>query len=148
MKVKNDSPVAVWKSSDQPRGGTYGARTCSPVLDKDYFYVVCDNETLCCLDVKTGKPMWKQGGFGAGSWAAGLIKADGVLFVMNYKDSAVVMVQPTPTGYVELGRLPSQRKDKVVVAPALADKKLYIRTYLYLTCVDLSPDIPPTRPSN
>ena len=68
--------------------------------------------------------------------------ADGVLFVMNYEDAAVVMVKPTPSGYVEMGRLPAKRKDKAVVAPALADKKLYIRTYLDLTCVDLSPSVP------
>ena len=71
VKVKDNTPTAMWKSSSVPGGRAYGARTCSPVLDKDSFYVVCDNTRLCCFDVKTGKQMWKQGGFVRGHGPAG-----------------------------------------------------------------------------
>jgi outer membrane protein assembly factor BamB len=133
VRVKNDVPTQVWRAS-------FATKICSPVVVNDLVFCLGESAELCCIDVKTGKEMWRQRGFSSGNWCSSLIAADGVLIVMNHLDSAIVLVEPTGAGYRELGRLPAPRKDTSVVAPALADKKLFVRAQRQLFCVDLDPE--------
>jgi outer membrane protein assembly factor BamB len=138
VQVQDNAPTQMWKNS-------FATKICSPVVLKDLVFCLGENANLCCMDVKTGKTMWTQGGFSAGNWCSGLIAADGVLIVMNHLDGAIVLVEPTANGYHELGRLLAV-KGTSVVAPALSNKKLYVRTGRDLYCVDLSPDAKPAEP--
>src|SRR5262249_20039537 len=56
---------------------------------------------LICIDFKTGATKWENRSVGKGSISA----ADGRLYVRGEKDGQVALVEATPAGYKERGRL-------------------------------------------
>src|SRR5262249_35840951 len=65
-----------------------------------------NNSALICLDFKTGATKWENRSVGKGSVSA----ADGRLYVRGEKDGQVALVEVSPAGYKETGRLkPAER---------------------------------------
>jgi hypothetical protein len=133
LKIGKDSATKVYETGrDNP--GSWASKTASPVLYKGCVYMTSENQSLGCLDVKTGKELWRQGGFGEGT----IVVVDDVLIVQSSSTGDTVMVKPSGAGYQELGRLKLIKG--YVTAPAFADKKLYIRDQKTFMCVDLDPE--------
>jgi hypothetical protein len=97
---------------------------------------------LNCIELKTGKLMWKQPGFKGG---VSLIEADGLLFVRSLQ--TLQLVEATPTGYAEKGKIEKlhafDEKTRQVwlgdwVMPALSNGRLFIRTPSELICYKAS----------
>ncbi len=85
---------------------------------------------LSCVDIATGKRLWRKTRFGKSN----LIAADGKLFFTTMQGELVI-VRATPKAYEELGRA------KVIgatrQAPALAGGRLYLRDDREIVCVDV-----------
>ena len=71
------------------------------VLVGDHLYGFDDPGTLTCLEFKTGKTVWQNRSVGGNG---SVLYADGKLYARS-QDGAVALVDATPTGYNETGRL-------------------------------------------
>src|SRR5581483_3791866 len=58
-----------------------------------------DDGILECLDVKTGKKVWKDGRYGHGQ-----VLLAGDLLLIQAENGAIVLVEPSPDGLRELGQ--------------------------------------------
>lgn len=93
-----------------------------------------DENTLRCLDWKTGAERWAMRGMGKG----GLIAADGKLIVLTERGELVV-IQATPERLVELSRAKVLQGD-CWTHPVLANGFIYCRSHEgTLVCVDVRP---------
>jgi outer membrane protein assembly factor BamB len=102
----------------------------SSVLYRGHLYGFND-ATLACLDVRTGKTLWKQRGFDKGS----LLAADGRLYILG-EHGKLALAEATPQEYRELSQFQPFRS-RCWTAPVLADGKLYLRDEQEVLCLDL-----------
>ncbi|HET6883866.1 MAG TPA: PQQ-binding-like beta-propeller repeat protein [Pirellulales bacterium] len=94
----------------------------------DYLYGTT-NQALLCVEFTSGKVKWQERALGAAS----LCYADGRLY-LHGENGAVALVEPTPEGYHEKGRitLPDQSAERNLMGkawayPVVANGRLYIR---------------------
>jgi outer membrane protein assembly factor BamB len=99
----------------------------------DYLYGT-GGAALVCLEFKTGKVVWKERGVGKGS----IMAADGHLYVRG-QNGAVALVEATPEGYKETGRLqqPDRSRFPTFPHPVVAGGRLYLRDEDALFCYDI-----------
>lgn len=113
----------------------------SSVLHEGHIYGF-DNATLKCIDASTGEQKWVQRGFGKGS----LILADGLLFVLSDR-GVLSLVEATPSGYVEKGKLQAM-EGKTWTAPTLSNGKLFLRDEDEMVVLDVkTPAAPAATPT-
>lgn len=91
-----------------------------------------------CIDMLTGKRLWKEQR-GAGTGSAAILYADGRLY-FRYEDGEMALVEANPKEY----KLTSQFKLASVKGkswphPVIVDGKLYIRDQESLLCYDVRP---------
>lgn len=87
---------------------------------------------LTCIDLKTGRIRWAQGGLGTGS----LMLADGKLIVLG-EAGKLAIVEASPAGYKELASA-DILKGKCWTVPVLANGRIYARNAAGdLVCVDV-----------
>lgn len=91
-----------------------------------------DNATFKCISIADGQTLWRERGFGKGS----LIVADDKLIVLT-DDGWLVLLDPTPNGYVELGRVEVLEGDSWT-PPSLAGQWLYVRDHQDIVCLNLA----------
>ncbi len=121
-RLRGGEPVAsLWSTPVQKDGFLYGMIS----------YKAFGNGPLKCVDLKTGAVKWEQPGFGAGN----------VLLAGNYvvalaDDGRVVLVEATPAGYREAGRLKAL-EGKCWSNPALSDGRLYVRSTKEGACFEM-----------
>jgi outer membrane protein assembly factor BamB len=108
------------------------AHMASPIFLNGYMYGNTDPGDLICLDPNTGETKWRQNGFEKGP----VTMADGVLLVFDGKGGDLVMVDPNPTAYKELGRF-KPLGGQSWTAPIIANGKLIVRNTKELACFDL-----------
>lgn len=85
---------------------------------------------LTCIDAATGERKWQQLRYGKGN----AIAADGKLF-LSTMEGELVVVQPSPDKYIELGR--KEVLGMTRQAPALAAGRLYLRDDAEIVCLDV-----------
>lgn len=93
-----------------------------------------DQLDLVCMEVRTGKIVWREKGirtFGKGS----LLIADGKLIVMC-EDGNLVLADATPTGYKPISTF-RVFQNKAWTVPVLANGKLYLRDESQIVCLSL-----------
>ena len=105
----------------------------SCVLVDGYLYGF-DNSLLKCMKLETGEVMWQDRSVGKGS----LIAANGHLLVLGEKGD-LALVETTPAGYQEKGRIKALESDRAWSPPALAEGRLYVRDLKNMACIDLAP---------
>jgi outer membrane protein assembly factor BamB len=93
-----------------------------------------DKTDLVCMDVRTGRVVWRQKGFrtfGKGT----LLVADGHLFILG-EDGTLTVAEATPAGYHPKA---SYRVfvNKCWTVPALSRGRLYVRDESEIVCLDL-----------
>lgn len=108
----------------------------TPVVKDGYLYGMFSFKEygagpLACVDIRTGKDMWKEAGFGPGQ----VILADDKIIALSDKGE-VVIIEAKPDKYVEL-----KREDildgKVWSYPVLAYNHLFARSTKEGVCLDL-----------
>jgi outer membrane protein assembly factor BamB len=107
------------------------------VLVGDYMYGT-GGAGLMCVEFMTGTIKWTERGVGPGS----ILFADGRLYIHG-EGGATALVEPSPEGYKEKGRIeasdvPGRGTNKAWAYPAIANGRLYIRELGLLWCYDIS----------
>jgi outer membrane protein assembly factor BamB len=128
VKVAANQPTVAWENK------AIVAHFSSPVLLDGYIYGDSDPDHLVCLDPNTGEIKWRQPGFDKG----GLTVVGGLIVAMSGRTGDVVLVDPQPTGYKELGRLKTMGGPNAWTAPVVAYGKLLVRNRTALACYDLN----------
>ena len=89
-----------------------------------------------CIDMKTGKILWKEKGPGEGS--AAVICADGLLY-FRYDNGVVALIEANPKGYKLVASFATPKSGGPAWAhPVILDGKLYLRWVDSLLCYELS----------
>lgn len=87
---------------------------------------------LICLDPQTGATKWRQEGFEKGPIAM----VDGVLLALNGSTGDLMMVDPKPDAYHELGRFKPLGGQSWTM-PVISNGKMIVRNKAELACFDL-----------
>ena len=111
---------------------TLVARTASPVLVDDLFYMVADDGMMTCLESANGKEVWRQRI--NGKYAASPIYADGRLYFFNQTGETTVLKPGRTFQILATNRL----ADGFMASPAVAGKALILRTKTSLYRVETS----------
>jgi outer membrane protein assembly factor BamB len=128
------TPSSAWKNPD------LSGYFATPVaVDKEHAYMLTTAllpqpaSSLRCIEVKTGKELWKQDK--VGTYQAGLIRTgDNKLLVLD--DAGVArLLEHDPKSYHELARF--QACGSTMVNPALANGMFYVRDNKAVTCWQL-----------
>lgn len=98
------------------------ARTASPVIVDDLIYMVSDGGDLTCLDVATGKLVWKENI--GGNYAASPIYADGRLYFPNQQSKTTVVKPGRSFEVLAVNVL----EKGCMASPAVSGKALFLRT--------------------
>jgi len=86
---------------------------------------------LACVDIKTGKDMWKEGGFGPGQV---ILSGDKVIALSDKGE--VVVAEAKPDKYTELKR-DDVLEGKVWSYPVLAYNHLFARSTKEGVCLEI-----------
>ena len=97
-----------------------------------------DDGILCCLDLETGKRLWKKGRYGFGQML--LLPDQNELLILSEK-GAVVRVATDPEKHVETARFLAIQ-GKTWNHPIVAHGRLYVRNGEELACFQLTPGEP------
>ena len=117
----NRNTAAHWSTSVAHDGYLYGC----------YGHGSYGTGPLKCIDIRTGKVMWEQAGFGHGQ----VIMAGNQL-VATTDAGVLLLIEPTPKAYRELARA-DVIDGKVWASPALSDGQLFLRSTTHGVCVEL-----------
>ena len=100
----------------------------------DGFLYGCDERILTCLDMLSGKVMWKERSPGKGS----ITFADGMLIVRN-EQGPMTLLEANSERYVEKGRFeqPNRSRRQAWAYPVVANGHLLLRDQETLLCYDL-----------
>lgn len=107
------------------------------VLMGDHVYGHSESKGLVCMDLKTGKLAWNEKGKAP---KGSICAAEGMLY---YRAEAgkgtVLLVEATPTGFVEKGRFdqPERTPKNSWPHPVVANGKLYLRDQDLLLCYNI-----------
>ncbi|MGE5192041.1 MAG: PQQ-binding-like beta-propeller repeat protein [Deltaproteobacteria bacterium] len=119
----------LWKSPQKMR-----TKFTTAIMHRSFAYGL-DDGILACLDVATGKQVWK-----GGRYQHGQLLLAGDLLIVQAENGEVVLVQPDPTKLIELARIPAL-SSKTWNNPALAGRFLLVRNDQEAVCFEL-----PVRP--
>ena len=92
-----------------------------------------DDETLACLDLKTGRRKWKERA-GRYGWGQVLLAED--TLIVQADTGEVVLVEATPEKFHELARYP-MLEGKTWTNPALSGNRLLVRNDRWAACYEL-----------
>lgn len=115
------------------RQGRDAPKTPSPVIVGDLLYLVSDNGAVTCLEVATGKPVWKQRIGGA--HAASPLYADGRLYFSSKQGKTTVITPGRTCQILATNAL----ADGFMASPAVSGKALFLRTRSRLYRIEAAP---------
>ncbi|MEW6158873.1 MAG: PQQ-binding-like beta-propeller repeat protein [Verrucomicrobiota bacterium] len=111
------------------------------VLVGDHLYGYSDGVGWVCQDFKSGEEVWSENqALGKGAVAC----ADGMLYCLDENRGTVALVEASPKGWKEHGRLRLDPQSKIRppqgrfwTHPVIANGKLYLRDQEYIYCYDV-----------
>lgn len=101
------------------------------VVRGNYVYGLDDPGVLTCLDLSTGKRMWRDGSYGFGQ----LLLVDDLLLV-QCESGDVALVDPSPDALHEIARFEALQS-RTWSSPALAGHRLLVRNDQEAACFEL-----------
>lgn len=101
----------------------------TPLVHGDHAYGL-DDGILACVDLVSGRRAWKEG-----RYQHGQVLRAGNLLLVQAEDGAVVLVEATPAGHRELGRIEAL-SGKTWNNPALAGRYLLVRNDREAACYE------------
>lgn len=129
--VKSPGGDELWASDD-----ILSSQYSTPVIRDGYLYGIHGREDippahLRCVELKTGKQMWSEDGFGV---AHPILAGDKLLLLTV--EGELILAEASPKAYRELGRA-TIAKSTTRALPALANGHFYCRSMEKLLCVKL-----------
>jgi outer membrane protein assembly factor BamB len=120
-----------WQTRMIREGRHMKTKFTTPIYHDGYIYGL-DNGILECLDpARLERPLWKEG-----RYQHGQILLAGDLLIVQAENGPVVLVEPSPKGPHELGRIDAL-SNKTWNNPALAGKYLLVRNDREAACYEL-----------
>jgi outer membrane protein assembly factor BamB len=109
----------LWHKSKD--GGWLG----TGIVDNGAIYICDINGLISCIDVQTGKVLWKERSGGGGTWSSITQTADGLMFLLT-KSGSTTVFQPSRDGFrkIAVNELDEPTNASVVVA----GKDVLVRT--------------------
>lgn len=101
----------------------------TPIVYGDYLFDWTDEGIIACVDVKTGKDVWVQRL--GGKFTSSLIGIDGKIYAVE-ESGKVTVIEAGPE-FKELGN--ADLGDGSYSTPAIANGRLYLRTFSRLKCL-------------
>lgn len=110
-------------------------RVGSGVIVDGHVYIVNENATAHCYDLKTGEDLWKKvprlrGGLTWGS----IVHADGRLYVLMRNGDTVVLAANPKHEVLAVNSLESGELSNS--SPAISNGRIYLRTFKHLWCIE------------
>jgi outer membrane protein assembly factor BamB len=134
LGMGNDGPTAkqLWVNP------AYNCYFATPVAVGKSLYLVTGSllakkATLRCIDIESGKELWKRDN--VGRYHASLLRTGDDKLLLLEEDGDLVLLQPDGAKYQELAR--SKLCGETWAHAAIADGRLYVRDKSDLICVDL-----------
>jgi outer membrane protein assembly factor BamB len=113
----------LWHKGSPPRTG-------AGVVVGDCIYATGSTNSpfVECMELKTGKTVWKErlGGF----WSS-MVHADGKLYVTELRGETFVLAAKPEFKVISRNYL----GERTVASPAISDGEIFIRTYKHLWCI-------------
>ncbi|HVK14719.1 MAG TPA: PQQ-binding-like beta-propeller repeat protein, partial [Gemmataceae bacterium] len=134
------SASEVWRTKSTVMRLKFASAVRWKTSDGDYLFGLNDG-ILECMDLRTGKQVWKDDrraregeAFGHGQI---LISDDRIVALTEFGE--LVLVDATPTGYKEVGRVKALREgEKTWNNPAMVGGRVYVRNAAEMACYDLT----------
>lgn len=131
IEVKHDA-AGHWTTEDR-----WSATSIKPdfndfVIHDSRIYGL-DDGIFCCVDVETGKRLWKKGRYGHGQV---LLLADQRAILVLGESGEVILVAANPERHEELGRFQAI-EGKTWNHPVVAHRRLYVRNAEEMACYEL-----------
>ena len=95
------------------------------IVDGGAIYVCDMSGVIYCLDVQTGKELWKERGPGGGTWSSITQTADGLMFLLT-KSGSTTVFQPDRNGFKKVSE--NDLKESTNASVVVAGHDLLIRT--------------------
>jgi outer membrane protein assembly factor BamB len=105
----------------------------TPITCGDYLFFWGDNGVVQCVEPESGHEVWMKRV--PGNYSGSPVCVDGKLYIMS-EDGNVVVIAAAPE-FRELGR--SSLGDPSHSTPAVANGRLYLRTFHRLACLRADP---------
>ncbi len=105
---------------------------CCPIAYDGYVYGIDDN-MLACVELATGKRMWKARG---GQYGHGQLLRRGDLLLVLGEAGELALVEATPQRFNELGRIQAI-EGKTWNNPILVGGRIFVRNHLEMAAYDL-----------
>lgn len=102
----------------------------TPLIHRDLLFYWSDTGFVTCAKAATGETLWQERVGGAGGYFASPVCAGGELF--NVSKQGEVVVVSASEKYELLGKTKLGLDEKVHATPAIADGRMYLRTYTHL----------------
>jgi outer membrane protein assembly factor BamB len=130
LQVTSSAPgkfavAEVWQSP-----GKMKTKFTTAVLFEEHLYGL-DDGILACVELKTGKQLWK-----GGRYAHGQVLLSSGLLIVQAEGGDVVLVKPSPQKLIELAKIPALTA-KTWNNPALAGNLLLVRNDREAICYEL-----------
>ncbi len=105
----------------------------SPLCDGKYFYMVDDKSRITCLDAKSGSLVWGPNSTTGGIVSTSPILAEGKIYIINEEGKTAIVKSGKTFELLTTNELDGSY---TLSSPAVSGSRLYIRTALYLYCID------------
>jgi outer membrane protein assembly factor BamB len=112
----------VWRSRE---GGVY---VPSPISIDNYLFTTMTNGQVHCIDVATGKILWKQN---HGAQYSSPVQADGLVYMPNDK-GVITVIKPGPT-FNSIAE--NSIGERMYASPAISNGRIYLRGFQNLYCI-------------
>lgn len=117
----SDSHI-VWRSTE---GAFY---VPSPIVAGDYLLTTMTNGTVHCMEVATGKILWKEN---LGKQYASSVLANGLVYMPNDAGN-ITVIKPGPT-YESIAK--NSIGETMFASPAISNGKIYLRGTKHIFCI-------------
>jgi outer membrane protein assembly factor BamB len=104
-------------------------RIGSGVIVGEHVYIVNENGTAQCIELKTGKTLWQERATG-GTWGS-MVCADGKLYVTSQQGETVVLAAKPVFEVLSRNALEERSQSSL----AVSNGQLFLRTYRHLWCI-------------
>ena len=131
-----------WTATEKWRNRLMKCSYANPIARNGFLYGL-DEGILACLDLSTGKRLWKKGRFGHGQ----ILLSGDLLLVLGEKGE-LALVEAVPDEFRELGRIQAI-EGKTWNNPVLVGGRALVPNHLEMACYELplaNPDEPRNAP--
>jgi outer membrane protein assembly factor BamB len=105
-------------------------RVGSGVIAGDHFYIVNDPGVAQCIELKTGRTLWRRRAAGA-TWSSAVLSGDRIYATDQSGETVILRASPEKLEVLHQNPLGETTR----ASPAVSDGQIFLRTYKHLYCI-------------